>query len=338
LTLIDGDEPTVLVRRQGRIGRITLNRPRALNALDLSMIQAVTDALAGWREDAAVQAVVIEGAGGRAFCAGGDVRALRELVLAGRPDEVKAFFAAEYALNLAVARYPKPYVAVVDGICMGGGIGLSVHGAVRVASEGAVFAMPETGIGMFPDVGATYALPRLRGEWGTYLALTGERLGGADAAWVGLATHLVPRAGMAGLVDAIAEDGVGVLAGMAVPPVPGTAVTGADVSVFGAGSVGEILAGLEALGTAWARNTLEVLRRVSPLAVMVSFAAVRRGAGLTLEQALQAELALTWGMTGHADFVEGVRAAVVDKDRAPRWTHGRIEDVDAGEVAALLGG
>ena len=341
LSYLSGDEPTVLVRQQGRIGRITLNRPRALNALDVPMICAVADALAAWREDAAVQAVVVEGAGGRAFCAGGDVRALRALALEGRRTEVETFFAAEYALNLAIARYPKPYVAVIDGICMGGGIGLSVHGGIRVAGEGAVFAMPETGIGMFPDVGATYALPRLRGAWGMYLALTGERLGGADAAWVGLATHLVPSAGLAGLVDAMAEDGAGVLAGMTVAPVAGEAVTGEaarGVAAFGAGSVAEIVAGLEAQGTAWARAALGTLRRVSPLAVMVSFAAVRRGAGLTLEAALQAELALTRGVVGHAEFMEGVRAAVVDKDRAPRWVHRRIEDVDAGEVAALLGG
>ena len=328
---------TVLARRQGRIGRITLNRPRALNALDLPMIRAVADALAAWREDPAVQAVVIEGAGGRAFCAGGDVRELQRLVRAGEHEAVEAFFVTEYALNLAIARFSKPYVAVIDGICMGGGIGLSVHGGVRVASEGAMFAMPETAIGLFPDVGATHALPRLRGDWGMYMALTGARFGGADATWLGLATHFVPHERIGGLADAMAADGVAVLAEAAVPPVP-TAAVAHDVSTFGLDSVPAIMAALEAQGDEWARDTLATLRQVSPTSLLWTFAALRRGAGLTLEQALQAELVLTRTATRHPDFTEGVRAAVVDKDRAPRWTPARIEDVDPAVAGAPFNG
>ena len=327
---------TVLARRQDRIGRITLNRPRALNALDAAMIHAIAEPLDAWRTDPAVHAVVIEGAGGRAFCAGGDIRALMHLVQAGDHAAVEAFFAAEYALNLAIARFPKPYIALIDGICMGGGIGLSVHGAIRVVTEAATFAMPETGIGLFPDVGATYVLPRLRGHWGAYLGLTGARISGADATWLGLATHLVPRNRFDGLADAIAKDGPAILAEAAIPPTP-TAAMQHDVTPFAQQSVPAILAALEAQDTTWSRETLATLRQASPTAVVRTFAALRHGATRTLEQCLQAELALTRTATRHPDFAEGVRAAVIDKDRTPRWSPPRIEDVDPHEAATAAG-
>ena len=328
------DQPTVLTRRQGRAGRITLNRPKALNALDGAMIAVIDDALRGWAEDPAVHAVVLDAAGGRAFCAGGDVRLLREWALAGQAEAIEDFFAAEYALNLRIARFPKPYIAIVDGICMGGGVGLSIHGGVRVATEQALFAMPETGIALFPDVGASYALPRLRGDWGMYLGLTGARVGGADAVWAGFATHLVPRAGLEALIDGLAADGPAVLAGAAVPPVAGPAAA-LDVSAFGEASVAAVLARLEATDTDWARETLATLRHVSPSAVLWTFDLLRRGAGRTLEQCLQAELALTRHVTKHPDFAEGVRAMLVDKDRAPRWSPPRIEEVDPAMIARM---
>ena len=328
------DQPTVLTRRQGRAGRITLNRPKALNALDGAMIAVIDDALRGWAEDPAVHAVVLDAAGGRAFCAGGDVRLLREWALAGQAEAIEDFFAAEYALNLRIARFPKPYIAIVDGICMGGGVGLSIHGGVRVATEQALFAMPETGIALFPDVGASYALPRLRGDWGMYLGLTGARVGGADAVWAGFATHFVPRAGLEALIDRLAADGPAVLAGAAVPPVEGPAAA-LDVSAFGEASVAAILARLEATDTDWARETLATLRHVSPSAVLWTFDLLRRGAGRTLEQCLQAELALTRHVTKHPDFAEGVRAMLVEKDRAPHWSPPRVEEVDPAMIARM---
>lgn len=331
----DQSEPTVIVRRQGRVGRVTLNRPKALNALTLPMIEVIAAALQDWREDPAVHAVVVDAAGGRAFCAGGDVRALRHLSMDGAYAEIERFFVVEYAMNLAVARYPKPVVSLIDGVCMGGGIGLSAHGAIRVATEAAVFAMPETAIGFFPDVGASFVLPRLRGDFGMYLGLTGARAGGADAAWLGLATHFVPHATLAGLADAIAEHGIGVIAEAAEPPPPG-ALRGLDVSAFGAGSVAAILAALEASGTDWAQEALTTLRGVSPNAVLWSFEILRRGARQTLEQCQAAELALTRHAIRHPEFLEGVRAMVVDKDRAPRWTPGRIEDVEPAATAAMF--
>ncbi len=181
------DEKTVIARRDGRAGRILLNRPQALNAIDLSMIRACTRALQEWRDDPHVHLVVIEGAGDRAFCAGGDVRALRQFELDGEHDKAEAFFSEEYELNLMIATYPKPYVALINGICMGGGIGVSVHAPYRVATENAAFAMPETAIGFFPDIGATFFLPRLPGYVGTYLGLTGTRMQGADAVHAGSA-------------------------------------------------------------------------------------------------------------------------------------------------------
>lgn len=313
------ESDTVLVRRQGRIGRVTLNRPRALNALDPAMIAALTALLAEWRDDPAVHAVVIEGAGGRAFCAGGDVRAMRDAVLAGHHELVEQFFAAEYTLNLAIARYPKPYVALIDGICMGGGIGVSIHGAVRVASENALFAMPETAIGLFPDVGATYALPRLRGDAGMWLGLTGARVTGPDAVYLGIGTHYVPAAAMGQVADAIAEDGVAALATLAEPP-PAATIPMDQVRCFAAESVSAIMSRLQALGTPWAHDTLAQIHAGSPAAVLRTFDAIRAGATMTLEDALQAELALTRIATRHPDFAEGVRAMLVDKDRTPRWT------------------
>jgi len=333
------DEPTVIARRDGRIGRLVLNRPQTLNALDLPMIQALTAALVAWHDDPHVHAVVIEGAGDRAFCAGGDVRALRQYELDGEHHRAEAFFSEEYALNLMIATYPKPYIALIDGICMGGGIGVSVHAPYRVATERAAFAMPETAIGFFPDIGATFFLPRLPGELGTYLGLTGLRVTGADAVHAGLATHFVPRAGMAALSAALAADGPGAL-GAHVAALPAFSLAGQRVAIdrcFGADSVTEIVRRLEADGGEWAGKALAALRAVSPVALCWTLEALRRGAGMTLPQCQAFELALTRTTMRHPDFAEGVRAMVVDKDRKPRWQPARIEQVDPAVVDSMFG-
>jgi enoyl-CoA hydratase len=327
----------VIARRQGRIGRITLNRPRALNALDLDMLHALAATLDAWRDEPDIHAVVIEGAGGRAFCAGGDIRAIRDAAIQGDHEGVERFFAAEYALNLTIATYPKPYVALVDGICMGGGVGVSVHGASRAASEAALFAMPETAIGFFPDIGASYVLPRLRGAVGIWMGLTGARLGGADAAWAGLVTHFVPRARLATLADELAEHGVAALAPAAEPP-PAALPRRIEAinRCFGAASVAEILRRLDAEDDDWAREQIAALRALSPSATLWAFELLRQGAGRSLLDCLAAELALSRHATRHPDFLEGVRAMVVDKDRSPRWSPARIEDVDPASIAALF--
>jgi enoyl-CoA hydratase/carnithine racemase len=331
-------DASVIATRQGRTGHILLNRPKALNALDIGMIRAITAALAEWRDDPAVHAVVMEGAGGKAFCAGGDIRAIRAHALAGEHDAVAAFFREEYALNAMIDEYPKPYVAIIDGVCMGGGIGLSVHGDMRVTSEAGMFAMPETAIALFPDVGATFMLPRLPGALGMYLGLTGARLHGADAVHAGLATHFVPKAAIAGLAAAIAADGPAVVGAMAITPPPFTLAPhrAAIDRCFGQDSVAGIIAALELEGSEWAARTLGELRHVSPSSVLWTFEAIKRGAAMSLRGCLAAEFALTGHISVHPEFIEGVRAMLVDKDRAPKWAPARIEEVDPAAIEAVF--
>jgi len=333
-------EDTVVTSRDGRIGRILLNRPRALNALDLSMLRACAAILRTWRDDPHVHAVVITGAGDRAFCAGGDIRALRDAQLSGNRAAADRFFAEEYALNLTIATYPKPYIALIDGICMGGGIGLSVHAPYRVATEHAGFAMPETAIGFFPDIGATFLLPRLPGELGTYLGLTGLRVNGADAVHAGLATHFTPRARLPELSAALARDGIAALASYQ-EPLPAYSLAGQRAAIdhcFSAGSVSEIVSRLQATDAEWAEAALKALRQVSPSALHWTLRALRRGRDLTLQQALDAEFALTRTTMAHPDFAEGVRAMVVDKDRQPAWQPPSIGDVDPAVIEDLFEG
>jgi enoyl-CoA hydratase len=312
--------PHVTATTDQRIGRLILDRPRALNALDTPMIAALSAALAAWQDSPAIHAITIEGAGGRAFCAGGDIRAIRDAALAGDADTIETFFAGEYRLNQAIADYPIPYIALIDGICMGGGIGLSIHAPYRVATEHAVFAMPETGIALFPDVGATYALPRMPGRLGMFLGLTGTRLTGADAVHAGFATHFVPRAGLPALQADLARDGVAALAAHAAPLPPFSLAAQRDAidRCFGADSLAGILAALRLEG-AWGEGVLATLKAMSPAALAWSFGIIRDGAARTLPACLAAELTLTRSVTRHPDFAEGVRAMVVDKDRAPRW-------------------
>ncbi len=334
-------QPTESVRvwRDGRIGRLRLNRPAALNALDLAMIRACQHALDTWRDDPHVHAVVIEAAGERAFCAGGDIRAIHQLAVAGAREHVEAFFREEYALNLTIAEYPKPYLALVDGICMGGGVGVSVHGSARVATEHAIFAMPETAIGLFPDVGASYFLPRMPGALGFYHGLTGARSQGADAVHAGFATHYVSRARLPELSAALARDGVAVLAEFA-KKLPQFSLAGERETIdrcFGAGSVKEIVRRLEREETEWAGQALAALRGMSPSALFWSLENLRRGAARTLRQCLEGEIRLTRTLIYHHEFLEGVRAMVLDKDRQPKWDPARIEDVDEAAIPVLFG-
>jgi enoyl-CoA hydratase len=314
-------DDSVIVGRDGRIGRLVLNRPQALNALNTGMIRQLTAALDEWRDDPSVHAVVLEGAGERAFCAGGDIRAIRDAALSGDEETISSFFGEEYALNARIAAYQKPIVSLIDGFCMGGGIGLSVHGRVRVASEGAQFAMPETAIALFPDVGATHVLPRLPGELGMYLGLTGARLAGADAVHAGLATHFVRKGDFADLNAALARDGVAVLAGFAreLPPFSLAPHRAAIDRCFGQASIAAIEQALRDEGGAWAAETLATLEKMSPASLRWSFDILRAGADRALGQCLEAEFDLVMRITRHPDFAEGVRAMVVDKDRAPKW-------------------
>ncbi|MFN3449082.1 MAG: enoyl-CoA hydratase/isomerase family protein [Roseococcus sp.] len=333
-------EPSLILTREGHAGAILMNRPKALNALDLPMIRDFAHAIGQWRNNPEVRLVVLEGAGGKAFCAGGDVRAVREAALAGDRAAVEAFFSEEYAVNEGIARFGKPWVSLIDGICMGGGIGLAVHNGPRVVSEHALLAMPETAIALFPDVGTSYVLPRLPGALGNWLALTGARLKGADSVHAGLATHYVPRAKLPALRAALVETGdAAVVEGFAeAPPEPSFAPHRAAIDrCFSQPSVRDMIAALEREGTEWAAEQVKVLRRMSPTSLCVSLELLKRGAALDLRGCLDEELKLTRVVVhDHPDFREGVRSVLVDKDGSPRWSPPSLEEVDHAAIRAMF--
>lgn len=331
-------EHSLITGRDGRAGRILMNRPKVLNAIDQSMIREMTKILLEWRDDPTVQLVIVEGAGDRAFCAGGDIVDLRANAMAGRTADVEAFFSEEYELNKIIAGYPKPYVSLIDGVCMGGGLGVSIYGAYRIASEHAMFAMPETIIGFFPDIGGTWFLPRLPGELGAYLGLTGARVRGADAVRAGFATHYVPRARIPALNAALAADGAGALGEFAETLPAGTLAGQREAidRVFAGDSVPAIVARLNAEGTDWAAETLKLLNGVSPAACVWSLRALRAAMTLNLAEALAVELRMTRVITKHPDFIEGVRAALVDRDRNPKWTPASLDQVDPAMIDGVF--
>ncbi|MBE9604189.1 enoyl-CoA hydratase/isomerase family protein [Acetobacteraceae bacterium H6797] len=326
-------EPSLIARREGPAGTLLMNRPRALNALDQAMIDGFGAAIEEWKADAEVELVVLEGAGGKAFCAGGDVRAMRQAVLDGDHDTVERFFTTEYAVNQGIAEFGKPWVSLIDGVCMGGGLGVSVHGSHRVVSENALLAMPETAIALFPDVGTSYVLPRLPGKLGLWIAMTGARLKGPEAVEAGLATHFVPRASLPALREALLTGDAGVVERFAQPVPPGAvaAQRPAIDRCFGAGSVPAIIAALEAEGTEWAASQLAILRRMSPTSLFVTHELLARAAKMSLRECLYTELCLTRTVTVHPDFAEGVRSVLVDKDGTARWTPPTIEEVQTVE-------
>ncbi|MFI0720428.1 enoyl-CoA hydratase/isomerase family protein [Streptomyces sp. NPDC021224] len=304
---------------------IELDRPAALNALDLTMVRLMTDALVRWRDDPAVRSVLVVSTSPRAFCAGGDIVAVRAAGASGDEDAVRGYFTAEYGLNALIARYPKPYTALVDGYAMGGGLGISVHGSARVVTERASLAMPETAIGFFPDIGASHFLPRLPGAYGWYLGLTGARIGGPDAVACGLATHHVPAAELPALRAALTADGTppdAVLRSFARPVPERPAHAAAVARCFAEPDPARVRARLvaETEDARWAADTLALLDAASPASLAATAGLLRAGAGSTLEECLARELELACRTAGSADFQEGVRAALVDKDRRPVWS------------------
>ena len=337
------DEPEIMCEVRGQAGFVVLNRPKALNALNLGMVRELARALDAWEADPRVTRVVVTGAGGKAFCAGGDIRALHDFGKAGDYVSMLDFWREEYILNTRIQSFPKPYVSLIDGIVMGGGVGVSLHGRYRVAGERYLFAMPEVGIGFFPDVGATYALPRLPDRAGYYLALTGERVGQADALSLGLATHAVPSARFEELAQALTggEPVEDVLAAFAQDPGPGRleADRPAIAALFSASTLAEILAGLEraaASGDAFAVKTLATLRTKSPTSVALAFEQMRRGPSLDFAEAMKVEFRIVSRIPRGHDFYEGVRAVVIDKDQAPSWRPARIEDVEPSAITAYF--
>jgi enoyl-CoA hydratase len=334
------DHDDILFDRIGGLAIVTLNRPQALNAFTLGMYRRFDPMLRAWANDPAVRAVLIRGAGDRAFCAGGDVRAVYEAGrgIAGPPDFTSVFFREEYEVIRRVHRFPKPYLAVIDGIAMGGGMGVSVNGAYRVVTENAVLAMPETAIGLFPDVGATRFLNLCPGRIGLYLALSGARLRAADALYCGLATHFAPRERIVELTRALgeAQDGAAALlaafAGDA-GPAPLASLRPAIDRTFAGDTVEAILDALaaEAAGggrdAAWAAQTRDGLTAKSPTSLKITLRQLALGKSFELENALTLEYRMTQHvMTGH-DFYEGVRAMLIDKDQQPRWRPATLAEI-----------
>jgi len=329
----------VLYARDGHCGRILLNRPRVLNVLNNLMVTSILAQLLDWAQDDDVVTVSIQGAGVRGLCAGGDVRALRTVVMAGSGEAVK-FWAHEYQMNAVIASYPKPFVAFMDGIVMGGGVGLSAHGSLRLVTETAQVAMPETAIGFSPDVGSLFLLSRAPGEIGTHLAMTGLSIGGADAITCGLADALIASKDIPGVIARLSTGeslDAGVGSTRAVGPL-GAEREWIDLCYAGNDAV-TILGALRAHPARGAQRAANVLATRSPLAVCIALEAVRRASRMdTVAQVLDQDLMLASAMADSLDFVEGVRALLVDRDNAPCWQHRSVADVDPAEVAQVFNG
>ncbi|KDN81979.1 enoyl-CoA hydratase/isomerase family protein [Kitasatospora cheerisanensis] len=326
----------VLVERTGSTGRITLNRPRALNSLTHGMLETVRAALDVWAEDDRITAVLLTGAGDRGLCAGADIRAIHDDAKLGGAGG-RAFFRVEYPLNELISRYPKPYLALMDGITMGGGVGLSAHAAVRVVTERSAVAMPETRIGLVPDVGGSRLLALAPGELGTHVGLTAATMTAGDALYCGFADHFLPSAALPALLAA--ADPVAALAGLA-QPAPASELAAQREWIdhcYAADTVEEILDRLRATGLAEAKEAAEQLLGKSPTMLKVTLAALRRARTLpTLAATLDQEYRISCAALAHPDLVEGIRAQVVDKDRNPRWSPGTLAAVGPEDVARFF--
>ena len=317
--------PDLIVSTQGQIGRIRLNRPQALHALTTDMCLGIMEALAAFEADNAIKAIVFDHAEGRGFCAGGDIRMLADS-MKGDGVAARTFFRAEYQMNHRLFTYAKPTVSIMNGITMGGGVGIALPCTYRVATENTRFAMPETGIGLFPDVGGGWYLPRLPGKVGMFLGLTGARLDGAECLAVGLATHYLSADALSDAIAALADDTTDIRATLKAHS------TGAPLArivenrtyidrLFAADSVAGVITALEADGSDWATKELATLRSKSPLSCAVAMRQLTDGAAMTdFADVMRMEYRIAVRVLAQPDFIEGVRAVVIDKDNAPHWT------------------
>ncbi len=327
----------ILIRKEGRAGRITLNRPQALNALTHAMALAIDAALRAWRDDPEVAVVVVDAAGERAFCAGGDLAEIYEAGRRGDFDYPRRFWAEEYRMNANVARFPKPYVALMQGHVLGGGVGVGCHGGCRVVGDTSRVAMPECLIGLIPDVGGTHLLAGAPGRLGEYLGLTGHRMGPGEAIAAGFADHYAPEAIWPEMIrELVATGDPAVVAGRAMPPPPNALaplMTEID-DAFSAPDLGALTARLAA--TDWGAGVHATLLKQSPLSMAATLALVRAArAEPGIEKALTREFRFTARSLADGDFLEGIRAQIIDKDRNPQWRDG-IDDVRPAQVAAML--
>lgn len=331
----------VLTRVENGVGRITLNRPKALHALNRGMCEIMTEALLAWRDDNHVRSILIDHTGERGFCAGGDIRMIAESG-AGDAVEAKAFFLTEYRLNHLMVVYPKPIVAVMDGIVMGGGVGISDPAPVRIVTERTLYAMPETGIGLFPDVGGGWFLPRMPGETGVWLALTGARIKAADCLPLEVGTHFVPSdqiEAFKAALEAEPGDPKAVVAQFAQDPGPSPLAPYREAidRCFRFDTVEEIFAALEGEGSEWAEAQLAALKTKSPQALKVSLRQMRAGARMaSFAEVMAMEYALGGRVVRTHDFQEGVRSVIVDKDNAPKWKPETLEGVTEAMLDAFF--
>jgi len=328
-------DPHISAEKQGVLGLLTLKRPAALNALSMGMVQALDDALAAWAADDSVRMVAIRGEGARAFCAGGDIRVwVKDGAEAGL-----AFLAAEYRLNHRIATYAKPVVALMHGVTMGGGAGLSVHARHRLADPGLVFAMPETNIGFVPDIGSTHFLPRCPDHLGLYLALTAGRIGCGDVIAAGLADACVALADFETLLVQLAAGEIieTAINGFRMnPPEAMLAPHRQQIAtIFSAPSVEAVLEGLARDGGDFAQTAIRAIRANSPTSLKLAFHLLRRGAALSLPQCLQQEYDAATNLLRRPDLAEGVRAAVIDKNRNPLWNPKALAAVSDADIATL---
>lgn len=324
----------ILIRREGRAGRITLNRPEALNALSYPMCLALDAALIGWRDDPDVALVLIDAAGDRAFCAGGDIAQLYAEGIAGNHDHGRDFWRDEYRMNARIADYAKPVVSLIHGFCMGGGVGVACHASHRIVGETAQIAMPECAIGLVPDVGGSALLAHAPGHLGAYLGTTGRRMGPADAIYAGFADYFVPQSAWPDLIATLCTTGdVATIPGQTPPPASLPALQAQIDLHFASADLARVLASLDGDDSDFARETRITLSRVSPLAAALTLAIqAQLGPTPSLRQALELEYRVSFRAQADTDFLEGIRAMIIDKDRKPRWQAA----ADAVAIAALL--
>ncbi len=333
------------MRRDGSVGHVTLDRPRAINAVDHGMILGIAAALDDWEHDPDVVMVVLDGAGDRGFCAGGDVRSLRAQIIDGDPIAAMEFFRDEYALNARIAEYPKPVVVFADGITMGGGVGLAGHAAVRIVTERSLLAMPETRIGLTPDVGGSWLLARAPGRLGEYLGLTGATMDAADAIYAGFADHLIPADRLGDVFHAFITRAdpqtpteIALLFDETAGPAALEQARGWIDDAFSADTAVEIVARLRARPEDAASVAADTIEQLSPTSVAVTLAAVRAARELPdLRAALSQEYGLVeWIATTQPDLVEGIRAQLVDKDRTPIWQPSSLAELPADLASRAL--
>ncbi|MBX9804828.1 MAG: enoyl-CoA hydratase/isomerase family protein [Alphaproteobacteria bacterium] len=333
-SLKDTDDQDILAKVEGYAGVITLNRPKALNALSLPMIREMTRCLMEWKDDPEVRTIIIQSGNDKAFCAGGDIRSVYEARQRGDQDYMAAIFQEEYLLNFMIHMCPKPYIALIDGIAMGGGLGISIHGSHRIVTERTVMAMPETNIGFFPDVGASYFLNRCPGEIGTFLGVMGESIGAEDALYAGLATHRLGSLELPGIYQALTN----AQGSAEVDDILQDAAGGQSDCLlqthrnlidrcFAYNTVEEIFEALQQEGTPIVRDWLKETLKKSPTSLKLALALLRRSKSMSLKEVLALDFQVSRHCVEGHDFFEGIRALLIDKDQNPAWSPSRLSEV-----------